>query len=326
VQQLVISKRFEFSASHRLHNPRWSEEKNQALFQDSTRGPYGHGHNFVVFFSFTGPVDPNTGMIVELSIIKQKINTDLLNRYDHYYLNDLPSFETQIPAPETIALVLLNDASSVFKTTPYTPVSVHLMETPHSAATAYRDGRITRTYSTPTHSMTVSGPINPEIGSIVLDTVANEWISNPTMTAPEILVRRQFSGDITLETRSDGQQFVEIHAQFTATHRLYRPQLSDDVNQLCFGKCMRPHGHMFEIWATFTDTQPHSVLETHIATQLNQWQYQALDMLPEFDGQLTSIETIIERLWHKLDRPPYHLVRLRFHETPNNRFSIRTLQ
>lgn len=61
-----ISKRFVFSACHRLHNPRWSDEKNLEVF-GKCNNPNGHGHNYVVTVYFRGPVDAESGMVVNLT-------------------------------------------------------------------------------------------------------------------------------------------------------------------------------------------------------------------------------------------------------------------
>ena len=286
VRRLSVSKRFEFSASHRLYNPQWSREKNVAIYGNDSRGTYGHGHNFVVFFSFEGPVDPVTGMVVELSIIKQKINAELLIHYDHFYLNDTPQFRETIPTVEAIAAALLSDAIGLFLTTPYRPISVHLIETPTSSATAYRDG------------------VAPFPG----------------------IIHRDHHDTGTIETRQDGRSFVEVHSQFSATHRLISPTLSIDENRRCFGKCVRPHGHMFEVWATFDHkTMTLDAANAHLNTVLGPWNYGDLNELEEFKAQLVSVETIIRILWDKL-AVTAPLVRLRLHETTNNRFSLRSSQ
>ena len=84
---LTLSKRFEFSASHRLYNPKWSHEQNYAAFGDECGGAHGHGHNYTAHLVFHGPVDPDSGMMLNIATIKSRMNTLLESRYDHKYLN-----------------------------------------------------------------------------------------------------------------------------------------------------------------------------------------------------------------------------------------------
>ena len=67
---LTVSKRLEFSASRRLHVDDWSEEENLAVFGPETNARYGSGRNYIAYFVFTGPVDPVTGMLINISEIK----------------------------------------------------------------------------------------------------------------------------------------------------------------------------------------------------------------------------------------------------------------
>ena len=73
---LTVSKRLEFSASRRLHVRDWSEEKNLAVFGPETNARYGSGRNYVAYFVFTGPVDPATGMLINISEIKERAGRD----------------------------------------------------------------------------------------------------------------------------------------------------------------------------------------------------------------------------------------------------------
>ena len=64
---LTVSKRLEFSASRRLHVDRWSDNENLAVFGPETNARYGSGRNYVAYFVFSGPVDPATGMLINIS-------------------------------------------------------------------------------------------------------------------------------------------------------------------------------------------------------------------------------------------------------------------
>ena len=69
---LTVSKRLEFSASRRLHVDGWSDNENLAVFGPETNARYGSGRNYVAYFVFTGPVDPATGMLINISEIKER--------------------------------------------------------------------------------------------------------------------------------------------------------------------------------------------------------------------------------------------------------------
>ncbi len=142
---LTVSKRFEFSASHRLYLKRWSPEENRDFFGRKSEGLYGHGHNYVAYFVFRGEVDEDNGMLINVTTIKERILPLLEARYDHKYLNaDTSPFNDILPTPENVARELLKDAAKLFTDQTARPVVCHLIESPASAATAYADGRVER--------------------------------------------------------------------------------------------------------------------------------------------------------------------------------------
>ncbi len=104
-QKVTITKKFEFSASHRYWKDDWSDEKNNREFGLCV-SPYGHGHNYELHVTITGKIDPDTGMIINLTDLKKIVNKILVN-FDHKYLNlDTPYFKDKIPTTENIAAVL----------------------------------------------------------------------------------------------------------------------------------------------------------------------------------------------------------------------------
>lgn len=106
-KKTFISKKFEFSASHRCWQEKWSQEKNEKIFGLST-GFYGHGHNYELHVTVGGEVNPETGMIINLTDLKKTVNK-IIEQFDHKYLNmDTPYFKDKIPTVENIARVLFN--------------------------------------------------------------------------------------------------------------------------------------------------------------------------------------------------------------------------
>jgi 6-pyruvoyltetrahydropterin/6-carboxytetrahydropterin synthase len=100
-----LTKRIEFSASHRYHNPAWDQARNAAVF-GACNLPHGHGHNYLLEVTIAGSVSPDTGMVVNLFDLKQLL-LEVLLEFDHKHLNlDTPYFLQRIPTTENIATVL----------------------------------------------------------------------------------------------------------------------------------------------------------------------------------------------------------------------------
>jgi 6-pyruvoyltetrahydropterin/6-carboxytetrahydropterin synthase len=102
---LYLTRRATFSASHRLHSPELSEEENRRIFGRCNH-PNGHGHNYVLEVTVRGEIDPRTGMVMNLSDLKQSIQERILDVVDHKHLNlDLPVFQKLVPTTENLAVV-----------------------------------------------------------------------------------------------------------------------------------------------------------------------------------------------------------------------------
>lgn len=143
--RMTVSKRFEFAASHRYFDLNLSAPDNRKKYGQKSRGDHGHGHNYVAFLIFEGAVDGTTGMLVNISIIKERILGLLARRFDHKYLNvDSPPFYSILPTPENIARQMLVEAVPLFDDIPATPTAVYLEESNHTAACAFTDGRTER--------------------------------------------------------------------------------------------------------------------------------------------------------------------------------------
>ena len=103
--KVLITKKFEFSASHRYWREEWSKEKNEKIF-DKCTSPYGHGHNYELHVTVSGNVDLVTGMIINLTDLKKHV-WNILKQFDHKFVNiDTPYFEDLIPTAENIGKVL----------------------------------------------------------------------------------------------------------------------------------------------------------------------------------------------------------------------------
>ena len=100
-----LTRRYMFSASHRLHNDEMSAEENRATY-GKCNNPYGHGHNYTVEITVSGPVDEQTGMVCNLVDVDGFVSGEILERYDHQNLNLLPEFETHVPTTENLCVAI----------------------------------------------------------------------------------------------------------------------------------------------------------------------------------------------------------------------------
>lgn len=101
---MYVTRREHFSASHRLNNPDWTEEKNQQVF-GKCNNPAGHGHNYFIEVTVAGKVDPDTGYVVDLKLLKEVIHDRVIAKMDHKNLNvDVDFLNGVIPTAENIAI------------------------------------------------------------------------------------------------------------------------------------------------------------------------------------------------------------------------------
>ena len=106
--KVSVYRKAHFNAAHRLHNPSWSDGKNIEVFGKCNMPNY-HGHNYVMEVKVTGEIDPDTGYVIDLGILKAIINEEILERYDHRNLNlDIPEFKNVNPTAENIAVEIFN--------------------------------------------------------------------------------------------------------------------------------------------------------------------------------------------------------------------------
>ena len=109
-----LSQKFEFSATHRLHNPVLSEEENRRIF-GKCNNPHGHGHNYEVQVTLRGEPDEN-GVIIEVPDFERIVAAEVIQRFDHRHLNvELPEFKTTIPTVENIAATIYRLLKPKFK-------------------------------------------------------------------------------------------------------------------------------------------------------------------------------------------------------------------
>lgn len=103
---VTVTRHAHFAAAHRLHRDDWSEEKNLRVFGDCAN-PNWHGHNYELVVSVRGPVDPETGFVMDLKLLKDVIHTRVVVDVDHRNLNlEVPWLAGVNPSTENLAVAI----------------------------------------------------------------------------------------------------------------------------------------------------------------------------------------------------------------------------
>ena len=101
---VYLTRRTTFSAAHRLWSNHLTEEENIDLY-DKCANPNGHGHNYILEVTVRGNPEPRTGMVLNLTDLKQVINEHVIDWVDHKHLNyDVPWLEGSIPTTEMLVI------------------------------------------------------------------------------------------------------------------------------------------------------------------------------------------------------------------------------
>src|SRR5665213_1052507 len=96
-----FGRRYMLSASHRLHTDALTAEENRAAF-GKCNNPHGHGHNYVVEVLAGGPVNPETGMVVDMAALDETVHKLVVQRFDHKNLNLDQMFQNRVPTTENL--------------------------------------------------------------------------------------------------------------------------------------------------------------------------------------------------------------------------------
>ncbi len=128
--RVSVFRQAHFNAAHRLHNPLWSDEKNQQIF-GLCNNPSFHGHNYELIVQITGEIDPETGYVIDLKIVKDLIEEEVVRPFDHKNLNiDTDEFRNLNPTAENIAVVIWQKLRRRMDS--HLDLSVRLYETPRN--------------------------------------------------------------------------------------------------------------------------------------------------------------------------------------------------
>ena len=129
-----LSRRYHFSASHRLHTEAYDAAQNMSIF-GKCNNPHGHGHNYTVQVTLSGQVDPATGMVCDLADLNAFAQTNLLARFDHTNLNTLECFAESVSTTEN----LTKEVYRIFEAFPAARLErVHIEETSNNSFDYFR--------------------------------------------------------------------------------------------------------------------------------------------------------------------------------------------
>jgi len=131
--KVTVHRKAHFNAAHRLYRKDWSFEKNEAVFGKCNNPSY-HGHNYELIVSVTGPIDQETGYVVDMKMLKDLIKSEVEDAFDHKNLNEqVPEFKNLNPTAEHIAVVIWNKLKPNLE--PKHELEVTLYETPRNFVT-----------------------------------------------------------------------------------------------------------------------------------------------------------------------------------------------
>lgn len=102
-----LTRRYKFSASHRLHSPEFSEQQNREIY-GKCNNPHGHGHNYKVEVTVSGRPDPETGMICNLSDLDGFVEKTVMPQFAFSNLNEVPVFREIVPTTENLSRELFH--------------------------------------------------------------------------------------------------------------------------------------------------------------------------------------------------------------------------
>ncbi len=131
--RVTVHRKAHFNAAHRIFNKEWSDQKNLEFFGKCSNPNY-HGHNYDLIVSVTGEVDPVSGFVMDLSILRRLIKSEIEEAFDHKNLNvEVSEFKKMNPTAENIAVVIYDKLR--VKIDEKLDLSIKLYETPRNFVT-----------------------------------------------------------------------------------------------------------------------------------------------------------------------------------------------
>ena len=131
--RITAYRKAHFNAAHRLYRKDWADQKNEQVFGKCSN-PNFHGHNYELTVGITGDIDPVTGYLIDLKILKNIVKVEVEDALDHKNLNlEVPEFENLNPTVENIAVVIYNKIKRVLDAK--YDLEITLYETPRNFVT-----------------------------------------------------------------------------------------------------------------------------------------------------------------------------------------------
>ena len=128
--KVTVSRKAHFNAAHRLFRKDWSEEQNQKIFGKCSN-PHYHGHNYELIVHITGKINPDTGYVMDMKVLKDLIKVEVEDKMDHKNLNEeVVEFQNKIPTAENIVIVIYDVLKPHIN--PDHELAVTLYETPRN--------------------------------------------------------------------------------------------------------------------------------------------------------------------------------------------------
>lgn len=360
--RLSINRRFRFSAAHQLWQAEGSVMQNKIYFGEEAHSKTPHGHNYEAFFVFEGAVNSKTGMMMELSALRQVIENQIISRYDHTTLNQI----FQMPTAENVAQQMLQSAVPLFKNYPVRPMVCHVNETESRGATVYQDGSIERqdAFSAFIYDgVQVRIPVAFQItwrsdtvlpcGTVVTQQAVTRAIRhaqrklksvrgivNALAVVFDVLSkvptfhRLKLSVSPYFDLEFDGRQWqLALRYPIFMAHQLVNKRVSESENRQFYGACHNPHGHAFGLEATFAINPKlrwsfESILKFKAGAglALQHLNYGNMNDLDYFKSRPCTGEHFIYYLWSLFEAGQTEAMpvqRIRLWETENNRFTLR---
>ncbi|MFO7701915.1 MAG: 6-carboxytetrahydropterin synthase [Psychroflexus maritimus] len=131
--KVTVHRKAHFNAAHRLYRKDWSMEKNNQIF-GKCNNPQFHGHNYELITSVTGDIDPETGYVIDMKVLKDLIKEEIEDKFDHKNLNEqVEEFADLNPTAENISVIIWNKLR--VKLDPKLDLEITLYETPRNFVT-----------------------------------------------------------------------------------------------------------------------------------------------------------------------------------------------
>ena len=126
---IFVTRKMHFNAAHRVYQPNWSEDENQACFGKCANANW-HGHNYDLFVTVKGEINPDTGFVVDLNWMKKIIDEHVIEELDHKNLNlDVPFMKDKMASTEVLAVEIFNILHPLLLGETYSLHGIKLVET-----------------------------------------------------------------------------------------------------------------------------------------------------------------------------------------------------